>query len=139
MQYTYITIIFYVFYFLSSNNSFSKALQFEKQKFIEESLIQSEIRRKENEEKRLIMTQIENYYKDKINMLKDTLRKEKQEKEIQYRAQLQYFSKLDKEKRNNFKSQVDLIFQQLDQEDKKAEFRNQSEDQIEGVLNAYYN
>ncbi len=85
------------------------------------------------------MTQIENYYKDKINMLKDTLRKEKQEKEIQYRAQIQYFSKLDREKRNNFKSQVDLIFQQLDQEDKKAEFRNQSEDQVEGVLNAYYN
>jgi len=118
--------------------SYSKALEFEKQKYIEEKLMQAEIRKRENEEKRLIMTQIENYYQDKISILKDILKKEKQEKEIQYRAQIQFFSKLDKEKRNDFKNQVDRIFSQLDEEDKKAEFRNQNEDQVTGILRAYY-
>ena len=116
-----------------------KALQFEKQKYIEENQIQAEIRKKENEEKRLIMSQIENYYKDRINMLKDVLRKEKQEKEVQYRAQIQYFSKLDREKKHEFKRQVDKIFCQLDEEDKRADFRNNNEENIDGVLNIYFN
>lgn len=84
------------------------------------------------------MTQIENYYKDKITMLKETLHKEKREKEIQYRAQLQFFSQLDREKRHDFKNKVDTIFQQLEQEDKKEEFRTQNDDKVNGILNAYY-
>ena len=117
---------------------YSKAFQFEKQKYIEENLIQSEIREKENQEKRLIMTQIENHYKDKINMLKDILKKEKIEKEIQYRAQIQFFSKLEKEKKHDFKSQVDKILHQLEEEDKKEMLRNNNDGHITGVLNAYY-
>lgn len=84
------------------------------------------------------MTQIENYYKDKISMLKDTLKKEKQEREIQYRAQIQYFSHLDREKRHNFKNEIEYIFQQLEEEDRKAEIRTNNDDQISGLLNAYY-
>lgn len=113
-------------------------MQYEKDHFLEENKAASEIRRKENEEKRLIMTQIENYYKDKINILKDILKKEKYEKEIQYRAQIQYYAKLDKEKRYDFKSKVDQIFTQLDEEDRKAAFRNQNEDRITTILRAYY-
>lgn len=118
---------------------YSKALEFEKQKFIQENLIQAEVRKKENEEKRLIMTQIENYYKDKINMLKDILYKEKKEKEIQYRAQIQFFSKIEREKRLEFKSQVNNIFSQLDEEDKKSEFRESNDRALNNILKAYYN
>ena len=75
---------------------------FEKQKFIEESVAFAEIKKKENEEKRLVMVQLENYYKEKINMLKDILRKEKQEKELQYREQLKFISKLERDKKSNF-------------------------------------
>jgi len=60
----------------------------EKQKFIEENFLNNEVRKLENEEKRLILTQIENYYQDKIIMLREILKKEKQEKELQYRAQI---------------------------------------------------
>ena len=85
------------------------------------------------------MTQIENYYKDKINILKDILKKEKYEKEIQYRAQIQFFSKLDREKKKDFKDKVDKIFMQLDEEDKKATFLEQNDNKMMGVLKAYYN
>lgn len=85
------------------------------------------------------MTQIENYYKDKINMLKDILEKEKKEKELQFRAQIQFFSKLDKERKNKFKSEVDKIFNELDQEDKKSNLINCNDNQISKILKAYYN
>lgn len=102
-------------------------------------MIQAEIRKKENEDKRLIMTQIENYYKDKINMLKEILEKEKKEKELQFRAQIQFFSKLDRERKNKFKSEVDKIFNELDQEDKKSNVINCNDNQISKILKAYYN
>ncbi len=85
------------------------------------------------------MTQIENYYKDKINMLKDILYKEKKEKEVQYRAQIQFFSKIEREKRVEFKSQVNNIFSQLDEEDKKSEFRESNDKALNNILKAYYN
>lgn len=85
------------------------------------------------------MTQIENYYKDKINMLKDILEKEKKEKELQFRAQIHFFSKLDKERKNKFKSEVDKIFNELDQEDKKSNVINCNDNQISKILKAYYN
>jgi hypothetical protein len=43
----------------------------------------------ENEERRKVFDQIENYYKDKISMLKEILQREKYEREIEYRAQIQ--------------------------------------------------
>lgn len=113
-------------------------MEFEKQKFIDENYINSEIRRIENEEKRLIMTQIENYYKDKISMLKDILKKEKHEKEVQYRAQIQFFSKLDREKKQEFKKEVDRMFVELEEMDKKQEFRDGRNDKVLNVLEAYY-
>lgn len=85
------------------------------------------------------MTQIENYYKDKITMLRDILQKEKKEKEIQYRAQIQFFSKLEREKKQEFKEQVNNIFQQLEEEDKKSQFRESNDKGIDRILKAYYN
>lgn len=43
----------------------------------------------ENEERRKVFDQIENYYKDKITMLREILQREKYEREIEYRAQIQ--------------------------------------------------
>ena len=84
------------------------------------------------------MTQIENYYKDKICILKDLLKKEKYEKEVQYRAQIQFFSKLDREKKKDFKEKVDKIFMQLEEEDKRMAFLEQNDNKMMGVLKAYY-
>ncbi len=84
------------------------------------------------------MVQLENYYKEKINMLKDILRKEKQEKELQYREQLKFISKLERDKKSNFKQEVDKIFQQLEEEDRNSDFKTNRDSQITGILNAYY-
>lgn len=64
------------------NEVYSKAFQFEKEKYIEETAYQMEIRRIENEEKRKAMMEIEKYYKDKIAILQELLRREKRDREI---------------------------------------------------------
>ena len=84
------------------------------------------------------MIQLENYYKEKICMLKDILRKEKQEKEIQYREQLKFISKLERDKKSSFKQEVDKIFQQFDEEDRNYDFKTNRDSQITGILKAYY-
>ena len=68
---------------------YEKTVELEKQKLIEDKHITDEVRMIENEEKRKVFVQIENYYKDKISMLREILQKEKYEREIEHRAQIQ--------------------------------------------------
>lgn len=68
---------------------YAKTVELEKQKLIEDKQIADELRMQENVERRLIFEQIENYYKDKISMLKEILHREKYEREIEYRAHIQ--------------------------------------------------
>jgi len=118
---------------------YSKALELEKNKHLQERQAEAEFRKAENDEKRKKLTQIESYYQDKISILKETLRKEKYEKEIEYRANIQYLSKLQREKRNEMKKKVDEIFNRMDEEDQKYEFKNSRPDVLEKILNIYYN
>ncbi len=120
------------------NDVYAKALDYEKNRYLEERSIQMELRKAENEEKRNILVQIENYYKDKINILKDILRKEKYEKEIEHRAKIQFLSRLERESKHNFKKQIDELFDRLDEEDRKNEFRNSNNNQLENILMNYY-
>ena len=89
-------------------------------------------------EKRNIMIQIENYYKDKISILKDILKREKYEKEIEHRAKIQFLSQFEREKKANYKKQIEQIFNQLDQEDQKYDFQNSNSENIEKILSNYY-
>lgn len=89
-------------------------------------------------EKRNIMMQIENYYKDKIAILKDILRKEKMEKEIEHRAKIQFLSKFEREKKANFKKQIEQIFNKLDEEDRKFDLNSNNSEQLEKILMNYY-
>jgi hypothetical protein len=120
------------------NEIYSKALDLEKQRYIEERTNQMELRKAENLEKNNIMNQIENYYRDKISILKDILKKEKYEREVEYRAKVQFLSRMEKEKKQNFKKQIDQIFERLDEEDRKNDFRNTDSDQLENILLNYY-
>ena len=120
------------------NEIYSKALELEKQKYLEERSNQAEIRKNENLEKRNVMVQIENYYKDKINILRDILRKEKYEKEVEHRAKIQFLSVLEREKKASYKKQIDVIFNRLEEEDRKFEFRNTNSEAIEKIMMTYY-
>ena len=73
---------------------YEKTVELEKQKLIEDKQITDELRMLENEERRKVFEQIENYYSDKITMLKEILYREKYEREIEYRAQIQVTIKL---------------------------------------------
>lgn len=118
---------------------YSKALELEKNKHLQERQAEAEYRKAENYEKRKKMMQIEAYYQDRINILKDTLRREKYEKELEYKANVQYLSKLQREKRSEMKKQIDQMFTRMDEEDQKYEFKNSRPDVLEKILNIYYN
>ena len=96
------------------------------------------MRKLENIEKRNVLIQIENYYKDKISILRDILRKEKYEKEVEHRAKIQFLSQIEREKKRNFKKQIDEIFDRLDEEDRKFQFRNENSEDIEKIVSSYY-
>jgi hypothetical protein len=117
---------------------YAKALELEKNKHLQERQSEAEYRKTENIEKRKKLAQIESYYQDRINILKETLRKEKYEKELEHRANINYLSKLQREKRSDLKKQIDQIFTRMDEEDQKYEFKNSRPDVLEKILNIYY-
>ena len=120
------------------NEIYAKAFQFEKEKYIEETANQMELRRIENEEKRKAMVEIEKYYKDKIAILQELLRREKREREIEHRAKIQFLSQLERERKGEFRRQIDEVLERFDEEDKKAELNDNNQEEIEKIFNLYY-
>ena len=120
------------------NEIYAKAFQFEKEKYIEETANQMELRRIENEEKRKAMMEIEKYYKDKIAILQELLRREKREREIEHRAKIQFLSQLERERKGEFRRQIDEVLERFDEEDKKAELNDNNQEEIEKIFNLYY-
>ena len=120
------------------NEIYSQALEFEKEKYFEELMNENELKRIENEAKTKNMMEIEKYYTDKIAILKEILKREKKEKEIERFTQKQFLENISKLKKGEFKKQIDLIFQKFDEEDKKNEVDNHNQEQIEKILNSYY-
>ena len=97
-----------------------------------------ELRRIENEEKRKAMMEIEKYYKDKIAILQELLRREKREREIEHRAKIQVLSQLERERKGEFRRQIDEVLERFDEEDKKAELNDNNQEEIEKIFNLYY-
>ena len=120
------------------NEIYQKALRLEKEKNLEKIQKKREKNKKENEEKRLAMERIENYYKDQIRLLKEILENEKKQKEIEHRAHIQMLSKLEKEKKNEFKKELDNIFDRFDQEEKKNEFERKNKKELAKIFDSYY-
>ena len=120
------------------NEIYQRALVLEKEKNLEKIKKKREKNRKENEEKRLAMERIENYYKDQIRLLREILEKEKKQKEIEHRAHIQFLSKLEKEKRNEYKKELDNIFDRFDQEEKKNEFERKNKKELAKIFESYY-
>ena len=120
------------------NEVYAKAFQYEKEKYLEETANQMEIRRIENEEKRRNMMEIEKFYKDKIAILNELLRREKRDREIEHRAKIQFLSQLEREKKGEFRKQIDEVLARFDEEDKRAEIEDNNQEEIEKIFNLYY-
>ena len=119
------------------NEIYQRALQLEKEKNLENVKLLKEINKKENQEKRLAMDKIENYYKTQIKLLKEMLEKEKKERDLEHRAHLQVLSKLEKERRDEYKQQLENIFDKFDQQEKQMEFENRTKN-VNKLFDAYY-
>ena len=120
------------------NNLYKEALELEKQKNLEEVRYQKELIRKENQEKREAMMTIEKYYKDQIKMLKEVLAKEKKERDMEHRAHMIYLNQLEREKREEYKKQLNEIFNRFDEEERIAEFEDNNRGDIRRIFDAYY-
>ena len=120
------------------NEIYQRALQLEKEKNLEKIKKKKEINRKENEEKRLAMERIENYYRDQIRLLREILDNEKKQKEIEHRAHIQFLAKLEKEKRTEYKKELDNIFDRFEQEEKKNEFERKNKKELAKIFDSYY-
>lgn len=81
---------------------------------------------------------VEKYYKDKIAILQELLRREKRDREIEHRAKIQFLSQLEREKKGEFKRQIDEVLMKFDEEDKKAEIDDNNQEEIEKIFNLYY-
>ena len=120
------------------NRMYKEALELEKQKNLDEIRYQKELIKKENEEKRNAMMTIEKYYKDQIKMLKDLLAKEKRERDMEHRAYMIYLNQLEREKREEYKKQLNEIFDRFDEEERIAEFEDNNRGDIKRIFEAYY-
>ena len=121
-----------------ANKIYKKALELEKEKNLEEIKYQKELIRKENEEKRKAMMTIEKYYKDQIKILKEILAKEKKERDMEHRAHMLYLNQLEREKKEEYKKQLNEIFNRFDEEERIAEIEDNNRGDIKRIFEAYY-
>ena len=120
------------------NEIYQRALELEKEKKIEKMKRKREQNKKENEEKREAMERIENYYKEQIKLLREILENEKKQKEIEHRAHIQYLSTFAKEKRDEYKKELDNIFVRFEQEEKRNEFERKNKKELAKIFDSYY-
>ena len=99
---------------------------------------EKEIINKENEEKRKVMITLEKYYKDQIKMLKDILSKEKKERDNEHREYMIYLNQKEREIKEEYKRQINEIFQRLDEEERIEEYENDNNPEIKRIFDAYY-
>ena len=120
------------------NEIYHRALELEKEKKIEKMKKKREENRKENEEKRAAMERIENYYKDQIRLLREILENEKKQKEIEHRAHIQFLATFAKEKRDEYRKELDNIFDKFEQEEKRNEFERKNKKELNKIFDSYY-
>jgi len=81
---------------------------------------------------------IENYYKDKISMLKDRIDKEKFERVIAQEAQKKALSQMKRELDDQKRKEVQRYIQLLQQEDDKYDLQNMDLGRLEGEIVKLY-
>ena len=121
-----------------SNKIYKDALEQEKTKNLENIKYQKEIINKENEEKRKAMITIEKFYKDQIKMLKEILAKEKKERDMEHRAYMIILNQKEREAKEEYKKQLNEIFQKFDEEDRIEQYENENNPEIKRIFDAYY-
>lgn len=103
---------------------FKLASDLEKDKLLEEKKQQKERELHKVSQRQAMVHTIENYYKDKIDMLKDRIDQEKFERQVAQEAQKKAFSQMKKELGDQKRKEVERYIQLLQQEDDKFDLSN---------------
>lgn len=98
---------------------FKLASDLEKDKLLEEKKIAKEREWQKVSQRQAMVNTIENYYKDKIDMLKDRIDQEKFQRQVAQEAQKKAFSQIKKELGDQKRKEVERYIQLLQQEDEK--------------------
>jgi hypothetical protein len=110
----------------------------EKQSYIEEKTNELELKAAEDEEKRNLYHIVESHYRDKLTFLKNLLRNERYENELEYQTKVHLLSKLQKDSKHHFQRRINQMFDTLSKVDERCELRNSEENQLENLLLDYY-
>ena len=103
---------------------FKLASDLEKDKLLEEKKIAKEREWQKVSQRQAMVNTIENYYKDKIDMLKDRIDQEKFQRQVAQEAQKKAFSQIKKELGDQKRKEVERYIQLLQQEDEKFDQAN---------------
>jgi len=114
------------------------ALDFEKNKRLEEKKVYKEHEAKKKTEKQMLINKIETFYKDKINMLKDRITQEKMERNLAEEAQKKAVSQRKKELDDMRRREVQRYIQILQQQDDKFDVNNLNLGKYENEVLRFY-
>jgi hypothetical protein len=96
-----------------SKKVYKLASDLEKNKLLDEKKMYKEAEENKQSQKKQMVQTIENYYQDKINMLKERIQKEKFERQIAENAQKKALSQmkkeLDEQKRKEVQRYIELL------------------------------
>ena len=117
---------------------FKLASELEKDKLLEEKKQHKEQELQKVSQRRAMVQTIENYYKDKIDMLKDRIDQEKFERQVAQEAQKKAFSQMKKELGDQKRKEVERYIQLLQQEDDKFDLSNLNASRLENEVVRLY-
>jgi len=110
---------------------FKLASDLEKDKLLEEKKAAKEREWHKVSQRHAMVNTIENYYKDKIDMLKDRIDQEKFQRQVAQEAQKKAFSQIKKELGDQKRKEVERYIQLLQQEDDKFDLANLNASRLE--------
>ena len=114
------------------------ASDLEKNKLLDEKKFYKENEMKKHTQKKAMVQTIENYYKDKIDMLKDRIGREKRDREIAQEAQKKALTAMKRELDDQKRKEVKRYIQLLQQEDDKYDMQNLDLGRFEGQIVKLY-
>lgn len=114
------------------------ASDLEKNKLLEEKKAFTANQNAKKNQKKQMVDGIENFYKDKINMLRERIETEKFERKIAQNAQMEALTRMKRELDLSKKKEIEKYLTLLKQEDQKYDFQSSNMHKLEQEIIRLY-
>lgn len=114
------------------------ASDLEKNKLLEEKRAFAANQNQKKSQKKMMVDGIENFYKDKISMLRERIETEKFERKIAQNAQMEALTRMKRELDLSKKKEIDKYLTLLKQEDQKYDFQSSNMHKLEQEIIRLY-